>query len=169
MRRALALSFAIALGCAKASVTPPAIPSAAPMAVAPPPSIAKPSTTPSSAGSLPRVDVSKSLELKVTITLDGYLVDTKLGHVAPGCRAFGAGVSVPGRAGVPHDFEGLTRCAQWLKGETGTTDTTVTIAADPNLAYSVIVSTIDALRASKATAGEPAQELFSEFRILSMK
>ena len=85
------------------------------------------------------------LDLTVLVVEDGFSIKARGGNVAPGCTDTGQGLAVRGR-----DFAALRACVSKLDrlGEH-----TVTISANPNIPYDVIISTTDALRTS--VDGEP--------------
>ena len=70
------------------------------------------------------------------------------GSIAPGCHDTGSGITVP-KTGPDYDYKALNACIAIVKHEAPEAvkdETSVTIAANPNIPYQVIVSTIDALR-----------------------
>jgi len=85
------------------------------------------------------------LDLTVLVVENGFSVKARGGNVAPGCDGVGPGLAVSGR-----DFAALRACVGKIDrlGEH-----TVTISANPNIPYDVIISTTDALRTS--VDGEP--------------
>ena len=89
-------------------------------------------------------DVPK-LDLTVLVVEDGFSIKARGGNVAPGCTDTGPGLAVRGR-----DFAALRACVSKIDrlGEH-----TVTISANPNIPYDVIIATTDALRTS--VDGEP--------------
>jgi biopolymer transport protein ExbD len=99
-----------------------------------------------------------SLNLTILIVPDGFSLKTSGGSVAAGCDSVGGGISVP-RAAGDYDYNGLNQCAFKLKNasEAFKDETSVTIAANPNIPYKVVISAIDAVR--KDSKGE---ELFPD-------
>lgn len=85
------------------------------------------------------------LDLTVLVVEDGFSIKARGGNVAPGCAGTGPGLAVRGR-----DYAALRACVSKIDrlGEH-----TVTIAANPNIPYDVVISTTDALRTS--VDGEP--------------
>jgi biopolymer transport protein TolR len=88
------------------------------------------------------------LDLTVLVVEDGFSIKARGGNVAPGCVDTGPGLAVHGR-----DFEALRACVSTIAridrlGEHG-----VTISANPNVPYDVIIAATDALRTS--VDGEP--------------
>jgi biopolymer transport protein TolR len=107
-------------------------------------------TSPPSAGGGPektRVR-SKALNLVALITSEGISLKTSSGQIATGCANIGAGVTVPKQSNGQNDYVELKRCALELKrqNERFAEETQVTITANPDTEYQVIIDTIDALR-----------------------
>jgi biopolymer transport protein TolR len=92
-----------------------------------------------------RGPIEPKLDLTVLVVEDGFSIKARGGNVAPGCTDTGPGLAVTGR-----DFKALRACVSKLDrlGEH-----TVTVSANPNIPYDVIISTTDALRTS--VDGEP--------------
>jgi biopolymer transport protein ExbD len=106
-------------------------------------------TTPPAAGSGRGTrQASKALNLNAIITSEGVSLKTSDGNIATGCTGLGGGITVPKRADGEHDFASLTRCARELKkqNERFAAETQVTITANPDVAYQIVVETMDALR-----------------------
>jgi biopolymer transport protein TolR len=106
-------------------------------------------TTPPSAGGGKGTRMkSKALNLTALITSDGISLKTSSGNISTGCTSIGAGVTVPKTDGGSYDYQELTRCARELKkqNERFAEETQVTITANPDVAYQVIISTMDAVR-----------------------
>lgn len=80
------------------------------------------------------------LDLTVLIVEDGFSIKAKGGNVAPGCTGTGPGLAVGGR-----NYAALKSCVSKIDrlGEH-----TVTITANPNVPYDVVIATTDALRTS---------------------
>ena len=91
---------------------------------------------------------SKALNLTALITSDGVALKTSSGNIATGCNNIGAGITIPKHASGEHDYGELTRCARNLKqqNERFAEETQVTITANPDTSYQIIISTMDALR-----------------------
>lgn len=89
------------------------------------------------------------LDLTVLVVEDGFSIKARGGNVAPGCADSGPGLAVRG-----HDHGTLRACVSKIErlGEHS-----VTISANPNIPYDVIIAATDALRTS--VDGEP---LFTE-------
>ncbi|NUQ77599.1 MAG: biopolymer transporter ExbD [Polyangiaceae bacterium] len=105
---------------------------------------------PSIGGGKVRSEISsKALNLSAFITSQGISLKTSGGNVAPGCAGVaGAGVTIPKLADDSYDYKGLTACAKTLKRispEFGQ-ETQVTITANPNIEYQVVISVMDSLR-----------------------
>ena len=107
-------------------------------------------TTPPKLAPAPRGVSPSPLALTVLIVPDGFSVKARGGNVAPGCNAIGAGVAVP-KIGGAWDFEALNACVAKLKEASpeAANDDDVTIAANPEVRYEVVVATMDALRTSR--------------------
>lgn len=80
------------------------------------------------------------LDLTVLVVEGGFSLKARGGNVAPGCIDTGPGLAVAGR-----DYEALRACVSKLRGSG---ERTVTISANPNIPYDVIIATTDALRTS---------------------
>jgi biopolymer transport protein TolR len=92
---------------------------------------------------------SRALDLAVLVVPDGFSLKAQGGNVAPGCNDTGAGLAIPKRDGA-YDYDALRTCAAKLKktdtrfaGENG-----VTISANPQIPYDVVIATMDAVRTS---------------------
>lgn len=106
-------------------------------------------TTPPSAGGQKGTRMaSKALNLTALITSEGISLKTSSGNIATGCAQLGSGVTVPKKPSGQHDYAELTRCARELKeqNERFAEETQVTITANPDTDYQIIVETMDALR-----------------------
>jgi biopolymer transport protein TolR len=89
-----------------------------------------------------------ALSLTVIVVPDGFSVKTKGASVAPGCHDTGSGLTVP-KASGDYDYAGLHNCVITVKKGAPAEvqdETNVTISANPNIPYQVIVATMDALR-----------------------
>ena len=109
-------------------------------------------TTPPSigGGNKTRSVKTKALNLSAWITSEGVSLKTSDGNIATGCNTLGRGVTVPMVDGK-HDYQELTRCVRELKkrNERFAAETQVTITANPNVSYQIVVEVLDALRADK--------------------
>ncbi|HEY8079525.1 MAG TPA: biopolymer transporter ExbD [Labilithrix sp.] len=95
----------------------------------------------------PRPAESPSLGLAVLVVPDGFSVKARGGNVAPGCSDTGAGLAVPKKDGM-YDYESLKTCASRLKSSSPSfaSESDVTISANPQVPYAVVVATLDAVR-----------------------
>ena len=102
-------------------------------------------TTPRRRG--PRPPTEASLGLAVLVVPDGFSVKAKGGNVATGCTDEGSGLAVPKR-GDTYDFEALKACAARLKASSPAfaSESDVTISANPQVPYDVVIATLDAVR-----------------------
>lgn len=91
---------------------------------------------------------SQALNLTALITSEGISLKTSGGNVAPGCNGTGAGTAVPKNGDGTYDLEELRRCARELKNarEEFASETQVTITANPDVEYQVIIDVMDHLR-----------------------
>lgn len=107
-------------------------------------------TQPPSAGGGGRTRAlrSKALNLTAVVTSDGISLKTSSGNISTGCSSVGAGVTVPKKGDGQHNFDEVTRCARELKtqNERFAEETQVTITANPDVEYQVIINTMDAFR-----------------------
>jgi len=105
-------------------------------------------TPPSLGGGKTRDQIkSKALNLTALITSDGISLKTSSGNIATGCTSIGAGVTVP-KANNRQNYAELTRCARELKrhNERFAEETQVTLTANPDIEYQIVIDVIDALR-----------------------
>jgi biopolymer transport protein ExbD len=88
-----------------------------------------------------------ALTLKVWITDAGIAVKTSAGNVAPGCTREGPGLTLP-RTDAGHDLEGLSACAERLKGARPelSEEREVLLAANASIDFATTLSVMDALR-----------------------
>lgn len=89
-----------------------------------------------------------TLNLTIIVVPEGFSVKAKGGSIAPGCHDTGSGITVP-KTGTDYDYTQLNQCVSIVKKEAPEEvrdETNVTISANPNIPYQVIVSTIDAVR-----------------------
>jgi biopolymer transport protein TolR len=100
-----------------------------------------------------------TLNLTVIVVPEGFSVKASGGSIAPGCHDTGSGITVP-KTGSDYDYKQLNACVSIVKREAPEAvreETSVTISANPNIPYQVIVSTIDACRKD-----DQGQELFPD-------
>jgi biopolymer transport protein ExbD len=116
-------------------------------------------TTPPRNG--PRPPSEPTLGLSVLVVPGGFALKARGGNVAPGCTDSGAGLAVPKKNG-DYDYEALRGCAAKLKasGANFKSEKDVTVAANPEVPYQVVVAALDAVR--KDEAGD---ELFPEVKL----
>jgi biopolymer transport protein ExbD len=115
---------------------------------------------PKAGGAGSRPPTTPTLGLTVIVVPDGFSVKARGGNVAPGCNDTGPGLAIgkvasqdaPG--GQDYDYKALNTCARKLKNLSADfkDETSVTVSANPNIPYQVVISAIDALR--KDEAGE---------------
>ena len=88
-----------------------------------------------------------TLGLTVLVVPDGFSLKARGGNVAPGCTDTGAGLAVPKR-GVAYDYDALKACAVKLKASASTfaDERDVTISANAQVPYDVVIATLDAMR-----------------------
>jgi biopolymer transport protein TolR len=103
---------------------------------------------PAAGGSRGTRSPSKALNLTALITGDGIALKTSGGNIATGCQTIGPGIAVPKKGTGEHDYAELTRCVSELKkqNERFAEETQVTITANPDVDYQVIIRSMDALR-----------------------
>jgi biopolymer transport protein ExbD len=101
----------------------------------------------------PRPAAEHPLALTVLVVPDGFSVKAKGGNVATGCADVGAGVAVPKKDGT-WDYDALKSCAATLKGSSPdfAAESGVTISANPQVPYDVVVATLDAVRRDEGGA-----------------
>jgi biopolymer transport protein ExbD len=89
----------------------------------------------------------QSLGLTVLVVPEGFSLKAKGGNVAPGCADTGGGLAVPKR-GPDYDYDALKACAVRLKGSSPifADEGDVTISANPQVPYDVVIATLDAMR-----------------------
>ena len=104
-------------------------------------------TPPRAGGSSARAATTPSLGLTVIVVQDGFSVKARGGNVAPGCQEAGPGLAIPKKSG-DYDYPALSACAKRLKNLSPDfkDETSVTVSANPNIPYQVVISTIDAVR-----------------------
>lgn len=115
-------------------------------------------TYPPRAGSGARAPTTPTLGLTILVVPDGFSVKARGGNVAPGCADTGPGLALA-RKGSDYDYEGLKACVTKLKNASSDfkDENSVTISANPQIPYQVIISTMDAVRKD-----EQGEELFPE-------
>jgi biopolymer transport protein ExbD len=115
---------------------------------------------PRAGGAGARAPTTPTLSLTILVVPDGFSVKARGGNVAPGCNDTGPGLAV-GKTpdGKDYDYRQLTACAQKLKSSSPDfkDETSVTVSANPNIPYQVVIGTLDAVR--KAENGD---ELFPD-------
>lgn len=105
-----------------------------------------------------------SLSLTVIIVGDGFSIKARGGNIAPGCADAGPGLAIP-KVNGEYDYNGLKVCAAKLKGlsDDFKEERQVTLSANPNIPYSVVVGTMDAVRVAEPQPGsDKVAELFPE-------
>lgn len=109
-------------------------------------------TPPSAGGGRGTRSATKSLNLTALITSDGIALKTSSGNIATGCSHIGSGITVPRQSNGEHDYAELKRCARELKKQNDrfAEETQVTITANPDVAYQVVIHTMDAFRSDRA-------------------
>ncbi len=109
-------------------------------------------TTPPSigGGGKTRSVKSKALNLTALITSEGVALKSSSGNIATGCNSIGSGITVP-KVNNNHDYSELTRCARELKKQNArfASETQVTITANPDVSYQIVISVLDAMRKDK--------------------
>lgn len=118
-------------------------------------------SVPQSGGARGSGSPDQSLNLSVTVTREGIMVAGSGGKLAAGCTSTGTGrvITVPARRpGAEYDWNALTECVAKLK-DRFPDETTVTMAADPQIEFQHVLSAMDAVR-SRGT-----RELFTEPRL----
>lgn len=91
-------------------------------------------------------DISTPLNLNVTVTEKGVLVSGSGGKLAPGCERTetGGAVTVPKKSDK-YDWKALTECVAKVK-KAFPGEETVTVSANPIIAYENVVAAMDAVR-----------------------
>jgi hypothetical protein len=94
-----------------------------------------------------RPPVAPTLGLTVLVVPDGFSVKARGGNVGPGCADTGAGLAVPKRGG-DYDYVALKACAVRLKASAAAfaDERDVTISANAQVPYEVVIATLDAMR-----------------------
>lgn len=106
----------------------------------------------------PRPPDVPTLDLTVLVVGDGFSLKARGGNVAAGCDDSGVGLAVPKREGV-YDYDALRRCATKLKAAAPefASEHTITVSANPQVPYDVVIATLDAVRTSPS-----GEELFPD-------
>jgi biopolymer transport protein TolR len=104
---------------------------------------------PKAGGAGARAPTTPTLGLTVIVVGDGFSLKARGGNVAPGCSDTGPGLAV-GKVNGDYDYPTLNQCVTKLKhlSPEFANETQVTVSANPNIPYQVIISTIDAVRRS---------------------
>jgi biopolymer transport protein TolR len=112
-------------------------------------------TPPKPGGGRANPNQAPSLGLTVLIVGDGFSMKAKGGNVAPGCSDTGPGLSIPKQGGT-YDYKALRECATKLKGMSDAfkDERQVTLSANPNIPYQIVVGAMDALRERELKPGE---------------
>lgn len=96
-----------------------------------------------------KASVETPLNLNVTVTANGVLVSGSGGKLAPGCQDIAPGGQVTvARRQDKYDWHALTECVAHVKQQFADEDT-VTVGADPQIAYEHVVAAMDAVRSKK--------------------
>lgn len=100
-------------------------------------------------GTVKRQPVETNLDLAVLVVDGGFSVKTQGGNVATGCGGAGVGLAIPKKADS-YDFAALRDCATKLKASNPAfaNEQGVTVSANPQIPYDVMIATFDALRTS---------------------
>jgi biopolymer transport protein TolR len=123
---------------------------------------------PRAGGSRAAANQTPSLSLAVLIVdgsaEQGFSLKARGGNIAPGCQGTGPGIAIPKMNGK-FDYESLKKCATALKAasEDFKEERQVTLSANPNIPYEVLVATMDAVRTATPKPGENnPEDLFPE-------
>ncbi len=102
---------------------------------------------PRAGGAGARAPTTPTLGLSILIVPEGFSIKARGGNVSPGCNDIGAGLAVA-KAGGDYDYTSLNTCVKKLKALSVDfkDETSVTISANPNITYQVVIGTIDAVR-----------------------
>lgn len=103
---------------------------------------------PRAGGSGARAPTTPTLGLTILVVPDGFSIKAAGGNVAAGCNDQGPGLAVGKVASGEYDYAALNACVNKLKNSSDAfkDETSVTISANPNIGYQVVISTIDAVR-----------------------
>lgn len=123
---------------------------------------------PKAGGGRANANQAPSLGLTVIIVADGFSMKAKGGNVAPGCNDLGSGIAIPKKGPNEYDYAGLKACAFKMKGTSPDfkDERQVTISANPNIPYSTIIATMDALRLRDLAPGEVIAEKDADKQLL---
>jgi biopolymer transport protein ExbD len=93
-----------------------------------------------------------TLGLLIIVVNDGIAIKARGGNVAPGCNDVGAGLSIPKTADGRYDYASLAACVVKLKAAAPEfkDERSVTVSANPNVPYSIVLQTVDAVRGENA-------------------
>jgi biopolymer transport protein ExbD len=93
-----------------------------------------------------------TLGLTVLVVNDGISIKARGGNVAPGCNDVGAGIAIAKTADGHYDFAALTACVVKLKAAAPEfkDERDVTVTANPDVPFSTVLQTVDALRGDDA-------------------
>ncbi len=89
-----------------------------------------------------------TLGLTVIVVPEGFSVKAHGGSIAPGCHDTGSGITIP-KTSNGFDYAGLKQCVATVKKESPEEvqgETSVTLSANPNIPYQIVISAIDAVR-----------------------
>jgi biopolymer transport protein ExbD len=107
-------------------------------------------TPPASRGAGVRQPIeSEALNLTILIANEGFSIKASGGNVAPGCEGLGSGIAIPTRSGQ-YDYDALNACVNKLKRSSAdfADENQVFITANPATEYQIVISVIDAVRAT---------------------
>lgn len=111
---------------------------------------------PRASGAGVRPNQKPTLGLTVLVVPDGFSVKARGGNVSTGCSDVGPGLAVGKLGNGEYDYTALNHCVKKLKGlsEDFKDESSVTISANPNIPYQVVIATIDAVRKTDDTGDE---------------
>lgn len=121
-------------------------------------------TNPPKAGGGGPKPTTPTLGLTILVVQDGFSVKARGGNVAPGCSDLGPGLAVGmaknEKGETDWDYKQLNQCVAKLKGASPdfADETTVTLSANPNIPYSALIGTIDAIRMLPPESRPPSQD-----------
>ncbi len=97
-----------------------------------------------------RPPTASTLDLSVIVVNDGFSLKARGGNIATGCADVGSGIAIPKRGDGEYDYDALRACATKLKSSTPEfkTEQSVTVTANPQVPYQVVIATVDAIRTS---------------------
>ncbi len=115
---------------------------------------------PKAGGASVRPPTTPTLGLTILVVGEGFSVKARGGNVAPGCADTGQGLAV-GKTpdGKEYNFDALKKCVAGLKASSPdfADESSVTISANPNIPYQVVIGTMDAVRKT-----DDGKELFPD-------